>query len=244
MNYELIVRIFLDVSIIFLGLYLIFWRGYFTEKGKNYATREDIEEITQKIETVKNEIGFHSQQKMSYLIEKKKAALDFLNSISIWLDFTLRPLDILYNNPIDLKILSNIIADLKSKGAIATTAFWSLFVYYENEKFNDIVDKLYHCCLDLHNLTNVFLINLERKAIEANRKLEIYDLVKDRDQKKEINEELAEIHKDVNDLVAKYVKEKEELDEKAKLSRYGYILVLNKMFKIKAPNQSSDTNII
>lgn len=239
MNYELIIRIILDLSIILVGLYLILWKGYFSKKGENYATKEDVEEITQKIETVKNEIGIHSQQKLAYLNEKKKAALDFLNSISLWLDFTLRPLGVLYNNPIDKKVLSDIISDLKSKGAIATSNFWNLFVYFENENFNDVVDDLYHCCLELHNMTNEFLINLERKAIEANRLMDIHALVKDRDQKSEINIELAKIHEDVNDLVAKFAEGKKELDEKATLNRYRYIKVLNKIFKIKTPAQTN-----
>ncbi len=91
MNYELIIRIILDLIIISLVLYFIFWKSYLNERGKNLATKRDIETITRKIETVKNEIGIYSQQKLSYISDRRKVALEFLSSISIWIDFTLRP---------------------------------------------------------------------------------------------------------------------------------------------------------
>lgn len=46
-------RLILDIIIILLGLYWIFIKSYLTEKGKNLATKEDIKEITDKVESVK-----------------------------------------------------------------------------------------------------------------------------------------------------------------------------------------------
>ncbi|MBN7811213.1 hypothetical protein J0A68_09610 [Algoriphagus sp. H41] len=48
-------RLILDTLIILLGLWVLFYKAYFTEKGKNIATKEDIQEITSKIELVKLE---------------------------------------------------------------------------------------------------------------------------------------------------------------------------------------------
>jgi hypothetical protein len=48
-------RLILDILIILLGLWALFFKAYFTEKGKNFATKEDIQEITSKIESVKLE---------------------------------------------------------------------------------------------------------------------------------------------------------------------------------------------
>lgn len=235
METELLIRIILDVLIIVLGLILIFGRSYLSEKGKNIATKEDIEEITKKIEIVKNEVGINSQRKMQYLNERKKACIDFLNSISIWLDFTLRPMSLLYNNPLDKKILLDIISDLKEKGANATTNYWNLFVYFDNEKLIEIIDGVYHSCLDLHNLTNQLLINIERKANEANRKKEIFEIVKYLNQKEEINESLHQINKEINELIEKFVIDRKEINEKAILNRFQFVILLNKMFKIKTP---------
>ena len=48
-----IARLILDSIIILLGLYLILIKSYYSEKGKNLATKEDIKEITDKMESVK-----------------------------------------------------------------------------------------------------------------------------------------------------------------------------------------------
>jgi len=48
-----IARLILDVLVILLGFYWIFIKSYSAEKGKNIATKEDIKDITDKIESVK-----------------------------------------------------------------------------------------------------------------------------------------------------------------------------------------------
>lgn len=47
------INLALEIVIIIGGLYLAFFKSYFTEKGKNLATFEDITGITTKIESVK-----------------------------------------------------------------------------------------------------------------------------------------------------------------------------------------------
>ena len=235
MDKELIIKIILDSIIIIIGLYFIFWKSYIAEKGKNLATKKDIEEITNKIETVKNEVSFRSQRKHEYINDRKKSAIDFLNSISVWLDFTLRPIGTIYNNPTNQELLGNLINDLKIQGGKTTTCYWTLFVYFDNTEFNKIVDELYNNCLDLHNLTNTMLISLERKAIESNHKKEIFDLIKDQQKKTEINEELKKLNVQINEIIKMYNDEKEEVDNKATLSRLKYIMYLNQVLKIKNP---------
>ena len=48
-----IARLILDSVIILLGLYLVLIKSYYSEKGKNLATKEDIKDITDKMESVK-----------------------------------------------------------------------------------------------------------------------------------------------------------------------------------------------
>ncbi len=43
----------LIAQLILLGVFLL-WEGYFKEKGKNLATKEDIKDITDKVESVKD----------------------------------------------------------------------------------------------------------------------------------------------------------------------------------------------
>lgn len=52
--------------------------AYEAEKGKNLATKEDLQEITSQIEKVKAEISFESQQKKDFVVERKRHLLDIL----------------------------------------------------------------------------------------------------------------------------------------------------------------------
>lgn len=228
-------RLILDLILILLGLYLVLLKSFFSEKGKNLATKQDIEEITKKIETVKNEIGINSQRRLEYLNDKKMTALNFLSSVSVWLDFTLRPLDRLYNNTLNKDVLTEIIIDLKNKGAEATSNYWKIAVYYENETFNEVVDELYHTCIDLHNFTNQFVINVERKAVQVNDTTERLNKTKDREYAMELKNEIETLHDETNKLVDEYVKNKEGLEVKALEKRLAYIIVLNRTLKIKIP---------
>lgn len=47
----------LNAILILIGLYQAFFKSYFTEKGKRLAVKEDIEEITEKIERIKSEFN-------------------------------------------------------------------------------------------------------------------------------------------------------------------------------------------
>lgn len=69
------VEIILEIIIIIMVLYLALFKSYFQEKGKNIATSEDIEKLTLKVETVKQQF-----------LEKNanlKAKLDLLTNLQI-----------------------------------------------------------------------------------------------------------------------------------------------------------------
>ncbi len=63
-------RIILDLILILLGLYIVLFKAYLSQKGKNLATKEDIKAITEKIESVK-----YSYQKKGEL-DKKELGLN------------------------------------------------------------------------------------------------------------------------------------------------------------------------
>lgn len=52
-----VINLILEIIILIGGLYLIFFKSYFKEKGKNLATFEDIGEITRKVENVKDDFN-------------------------------------------------------------------------------------------------------------------------------------------------------------------------------------------
>lgn len=53
-------------------------KEYESEKGRNLATKEDIEEITQKIEQVKAEISFKNQWEHDHIIEREQRLVHIL----------------------------------------------------------------------------------------------------------------------------------------------------------------------
>lgn len=80
-------QIVLQILIIAIGFYLAFFKSYFQEKGKNLATREDIEVITEKIEKVKSDIGILTHKRISLSSEKQNSLLDFISRYAAWLNY-------------------------------------------------------------------------------------------------------------------------------------------------------------
>ena len=75
----------MEVLILLLLLYLALLKSYFHEKGKNLATKEDVEEITSLVESVKSELQFSLQAKLSFRAEEHQALIDYFSKYSAWL---------------------------------------------------------------------------------------------------------------------------------------------------------------
>ena len=87
---ETLILIFFDICLAFCLLYVRNYIKHFvelqfekdkcyeSEKGKNLATKEDIEDITSKIESVKNEISFEVQRNHEFIKEREKRFLNIL----------------------------------------------------------------------------------------------------------------------------------------------------------------------
>ena len=75
----------LEILILLLLLYLAFFKSYFQEKGKNLATKEDTEEITSLVESVKTQLQFSLQAKISLREEEHQALVDYFSKYSVWL---------------------------------------------------------------------------------------------------------------------------------------------------------------
>lgn len=77
-----------NVAITFTQFF--FWRhisrykSYESEKGKNVATKEDIEEITQKIENVKSLLTIQTTLKVQLLNKQKEAIETCWSNYNIW----------------------------------------------------------------------------------------------------------------------------------------------------------------
>jgi hypothetical protein len=231
-------QIILDIVLILIGLYLVFFKSYFSEKGKNLATKEDIGAITQEIETIKNEVGIHSQIKLKYYFDQKKAAIDFLNSISVWLDYALRPLNVLSNNNTDKMIIANLCEDLKIKAANTTRDYWTILIYFDDNRITNVVDELYNKCIDLNNLTTNMLVTLERKAIEFEFEQNKLRRVNNNIQRDEAQAELELINRKISEIINQYVKDKKEVESQALKLRLKYTVFIGELLKENIINKN------
>jgi len=79
----------LNIVIIFLliiGYFLLnkLIPSYFSEKGKNIATKEDIEEITKKVKTVESQINILTGSILEYSTLKRQYIIDYFASYNNW----------------------------------------------------------------------------------------------------------------------------------------------------------------
>ncbi|GEA60377.1 hypothetical protein [Vibrio comitans] len=82
MPFDEITALYLIVAFL-LGLLLkSYLPNYVKKKAENLATKEDIKNITEKIESVKSQIDINTDAHKSYISERKAALLNFYDEIS------------------------------------------------------------------------------------------------------------------------------------------------------------------
>lgn len=227
-----IIHIVLEIIGVLFLCYVAFFKSYFSEKGKNVATKEDIEEITMKVEAIKNEFSLFSQSKADYLKDRKESALDFLESISIWIDYSMKPMDLIFNNLTNIVVLSNLISDLRVQASKATTNYWKLYTYFEEDIVHDSSANVYNKCIELNNITLRFLVVLEKHAKMIKHYEDILTKVKDRDEIIKKRETLIKV---INAIQDEYYQEKEQIENDVILCRLDFTIMLSQVLKIKTP---------
>ena len=78
-----ILQLVVQILILLLLLYVAFLRSYFQEKGKNLATKEDVEEITSLVESVQLHFSLHA--KLSLRAEEHESLMDYFSKYYSWL---------------------------------------------------------------------------------------------------------------------------------------------------------------
>lgn len=228
MNYELIVRVALDLVIISIGLYLVFWKGYLNEKGKNYATKEDIGEITKEIEIVKNEIIYTVQRKSEFIRESKDIALSFFDLATFYIDYSSKITDILVNNQSNLDIILKQIEDTRLQVAKVTSSFLKIFIYYDESSFTKSATDYYDAIVKIHELYRLVLLQLEQNAFKENSLMSLFN-----DGHLQVKDDLLSIKKASNELLMGHAQKlKKLLDDEVYTVRGLYIVELSKIIKI------------
>ena len=147
------IEIIFKLGIILIGFYLAFFKSYFKEKGKNLATIEDIESITRKIESVKDEfvtknaefkasLDFLTNLKFNHKNEERLALIDFSKKLFVWKGLFCENIPVLpneYNNDdIQNKEYSY---NLEYQNVMQAKAI--LHLYVEDQKLFELIDKFY-----------------------------------------------------------------------------------------------------
>ncbi len=65
-----------QLALLIVGIIVLTGKSYIKEKGKNYATKEDISVITGMIETVKNQMAYETQFKSKLFEDRKAVVID------------------------------------------------------------------------------------------------------------------------------------------------------------------------
>jgi len=164
-------NLIIEITIIAVGLILFltiknFLPSYFNEKGKNIATKEDVEEITKKVETIKQEVSNLHFQKNELLEKRKLALLEFYDLYIEFAESTVKNIsfiDTFIYQPQKINERTNAI--IEKKGEV-DKAFWRLSIYeLHDHKFIDQIKSNYLQQLDYYHLTIDFLWHIESNSL-------------------------------------------------------------------------------
>lgn len=221
-------QIFLDIILIIGGFFVIFGKGYFSEKGRNLATKEDIKFITKEIETVKNEIYLSNKRKDDFFKEKKEVGLTFFDHSSYYIEYTSKVIDVIGNNSNNKEIIFKQIEDMRLQGAKIISSFLKIYIYYDDNSFTKSAEDYYNTIVKIQRLTFSLLIQIERIAQEENLILgfDIEDQMSYRDR-------LLDLTNNGRGLIEKYIPERVELlENEVYKAREKFIIELSKILKI------------
>jgi|GEM_PF-4755624 len=160
-----LVRLLLDIIIILIGLYIVLFKSYFSEKGKNLATKEDISDITSKIETIKN----LSSKEQDWFIESKLSLINYYDSYILWTEYSIKRIDIVINNSFFPDKIRRTIDDLNIQHSKVISCIWRLTLYESDEKFINNIKEAYLMAAKLHSLTMDFLIDIETISLKLEK---------------------------------------------------------------------------
>ncbi|MCR8559671.1 hypothetical protein KXD93_18590 [Mucilaginibacter sp. BJC16-A38] len=161
-----ITQIILEAIIILLTTYIAFVKSYSQEKGKNLATKEDIEEITNKIENVKSEVQHAYSQKSQYLEKNKLALINFYEEYVYWTEFSIKNISVVINQVFEPEKIREVINDLNRQQSVVSRAFWVLSLFeLEDETFIKQMKTSYLEANNLCRSTFDYLISVETFAV-------------------------------------------------------------------------------
>ncbi len=158
----------LDLFLAGISIYLAFFKNYLEEKGKNLATREDIEEITKKIEGVKSDVQYAYSQKSQLLEQNKVALTNFFDQYINWTEFSIKNISVVINHSYKSERIREVVNELSLQCSKVERSFWTLCLFEaSDEKFIEQIKFIFLQAKNLHFITFDYLISLEELAIKT-----------------------------------------------------------------------------
>lgn len=222
-----ILQIAFNIILVIIGLYLAFGKSYFSEKGKNLATKEDIGSITEEIETVKNEIVSSYQRKDEFFKERKETALNFNDNASFFIDYSSKVIDILANNSNNQGIILKQIEDIRLQGAKVVSAFLKIFIYFDDCPLRKSAEHYYDSFVRIQKLAISVLFQLEQIAQKESILLDSF-----KNGQFQLKDELIAISINRKEIIEKHILDRKDLLESEVYSLRGiYISELSNIMK-------------
>lgn len=162
---------FIQIALLFISVYLAFFKSYLSEKGKSAALKEDLHDLTKEVESVKNEFTKEQEilktdlqrllnNEISYRNEERNALINFYAIINEW-RFSILEIrfgDYDKTNINTLKELRQSISTYFSKAGIAKS---KIELLVEDYKLIDAANQLYIQSLSFQHWTNSKLFELQ-----------------------------------------------------------------------------------
>jgi len=188
-----ILSIVIEISILLIGLYLIFIKSYLTEKGKSVALKEDLDGLTREVESVKNEFIQEQEilktdlqrvlsNEVSYRNEEREALIQFHRLINEWF-YSIREVKFHNYNKTNIDSFINTQNKITSYYSKTSVAKSKIELLVEDKELVLLSSELYLDVLALNNFTEIKFLklkhNFERQKALAERVLIVMETNKD-----------------------------------------------------------------
>lgn len=201
-----ILRLIIEIIILFIGFYLAFLKSYFTEKGKQLALKEDIEEITEKVEAIKADFQRENDEikanihhiltlQESHRNEERNVTLDFYRKYNDWL-YSLLEINFGKFNRGNIPELIDTQTEIAKHYKTTNVAQSLVRLLVKDENIVSLSEKLTHELLCFKNWIDIRLLKLQQNLESQNSLNDRFlKLVADFDKNRTLAEESAEKEK-------------------------------------------------
>ncbi|MDR1715201.1 MAG: hypothetical protein LBS20_05100 [Prevotella sp.] len=230
MNFTEIILI--PISAFIGGLISAFAASYFKEKGKNLATKEDVKQITNDIERIKNEISFAKLRENEFLQERKNKLISFIPSGIIHKNLIIKTI-YAFDRIDDLKYIRDLYNNIYEERLKSETILYECIAFNKNEKVIDALNDYINVISDISKVLIKTIHQLE--GLASKRSLIL--------QKEKVTEKsveiLQEINNDLKTNFALFDKHRVGLEEKITKGIQEYSIFINVLYSINYHQRSN-----